>query len=145
VKKGTNIKRDWNMKVYEVIKDCTISYREADKIDIHGLTPSNDFVLFKGDFIFIDVAGCPLTENGKFYKPVNRLCKIYYYKMVDTFTGQKEWTWIENLDVIEPKINKRFDPEFASLVTSSPVDNLRLKDVTVIWDRERKLNEIGLC
>jgi len=47
--------------------------------------------------------------------------------------------------VIEPKINKRFDPEFASLVTSSPVDNLRLKDVTVIWERERKLNEIGLC
>ena len=49
------------MKVYEVIKDCTISYREADKIDIHGLTPSNDFVLFKGDFIFIDVAGRTLS------------------------------------------------------------------------------------
>ena len=131
------------MKVYEVIKNCTVSYREYDKLE-HGLNPSNDFALYPGDIIFIDVAGWMLTDNYKYYRPVNKLCKIYYYKMIDTFTGEKEWTWINNLDVINPKIDKRVDPEDACYATSSQIDTFKLKDVTIVWERERKLEEIGL-
>lgn len=43
------------MKVYEVIKDLTISYCGKDMI-------STDMVLYKGDFFFID-KGCLVKDN----------------------------------------------------------------------------------
>ena len=130
------------MKVYEAIKTCTVSYREIDKMDIVVTCPSNDFVLYPGDFIFIDVAGWILSENKRYYRPINKLTKIYHNKLVN-LDGDKEWTWINGLDVIEPKINKVLDPEYACVISSSPIDTLLLKEVTTAWVRDLKLKELG--
>lgn len=132
------------MRVYEAIKTCTVSYREINKVDIVGTCPSNDFVLYPGDFIFIDVAGWILSENKRYYRPINKLTKIYHNKLVN-LDGDKEWTWINGLDVIDPKIDKVLDPEYVcddDII--SPIDTLLLKDVTTAWVRDLKLKEIGI-
>ena len=123
------------MKVYESIKNCTVSYREYDKVDIVGTCPSNDFVLYPGDIIFIESAGWTLTENSLYYREVNKLTKIYHNKLVDISNGRKEWTWIDNLNVINPKIDKIIDIENATHL---------IKDVTKVWMREMKLKELGV-
>lgn len=123
------------MKVYETIKNCTVSYREYDKVDIVGACPSNDFVLYTGDIIFIESAGWTLTENSRYYREVNKLTKIYHNKLVDINSGRKEWTWVDNLNVIDPKIDKIIDIENATHL---------IKDVTKVWVREMKLEELGV-
>lgn len=123
------------MKVYEAIEVCTISYREYDKIDMTMACPANDFILYPGDFFFIESAGWVPTENGKFYREINKLTKIYHNKLID-FDGKKEWTWVNNLDVINPKVDSKYLPQ--------DVLHRKLKDVTQMWNREMKLKELGV-
>ena len=130
------------MRVYEVIKDCTVSYREEIIANNGGACMSNDFVLYVGDFIFIESAGWNLTENGRYYREVNKLKSIYHNKLVD-IKGTHIWTWINELNIIDPKIDKKLDPEDACIV--SPIyGKPKLKDVTQMWSRDKKLEEIGI-
>jgi hypothetical protein len=117
------------MKVYEVLeKSISISYVD------------NGFVLYKGDFIFIKPDFCWIRNPEKkelFCKPYLKkdlLVKIYYrkfVKFVDKGDDIYEWTWIDNINIVDPLINdKIIDIE----------DNTYLKDVTLQWVRENKLN-----
>ena len=120
------------MRVYEVIKTCTVSYREFDNSNVCS---SNDFVLYTGDFIFIDNAGWILSENKRYYRPIDKLVSIYHNKLIN-FEGDKEWTWIKDIDVIDPLINKVFDVEYAAEKCNM------LRDVTISWERNLKLEKI---
>lgn len=123
------------MNVYQVIKpSCSISYSNNGGNDI-------GIALYEGDYVFVkhDSFWSKRASYLKFEK-VDVLLKIYYNKMID-LDGNKEWTWIDNINLISPKINKEFSIRDVTSLTSiwgSPI----LKDVTVQWEREQKLNQI---
>jgi len=131
------------MKVYEVIKDCSISY--TNKGEEHG-----GFVLYKGDFFFIEPDFCWVKKQSKFtyeldYLKESMLVKIYHNKLI--FFGDKredtkyEWTWIENINIINPLINGKIHVDFFDKV-SSIYGPPNCKDVTQQWKREEKLNKL---
>lgn len=115
------------MKVYEVIKDCSISYTKNGE--------DSGFALYKGDYFFI-------KHNAVWVKKErNILLKIYHNKMID-LDGNKEWTLIDDINLIDPKINQiaiedaiKFSPFYGQPIC---------KDVTEQWLRDEKLNQL-LC
>jgi hypothetical protein len=125
------------MIVYEVIKDCSISYT-VDGED-------NGFALYKGDFFFINPDFC-WVKREKFpssYTKENVLVKIYHNKLLHF--GDKpedtryEWTWIENINIVNPIINKNVTLDNFDIV--NPFTGLpTCKNVTEQWEREDKLN-----
>ena len=126
------------MKVYEIIKDCSISYTSNGEYD--------GFVLYKGDFIFIEPSFCWVRETfTASYTKESVLVKIYHNKLIHFSDNPEdtkyEWTWIENINLIHPVINKKIEVEFFDKMnpfTGSPP----CKDVTFQWDREEKLNKL---
>ncbi len=141
------------MIVYEVLKDCSISY--TDRGEDHG-----GFVLYKGDYFFIEPDFAWVKKEGMsiygttYYNKKSLLKSIYHNKLVhfgDKPEDKKyEWTCIENINIIDPIIRMElingtsgFEKDFDKLTswntnTGQPV----LKDVTQQWEREIKLNEI---
>jgi hypothetical protein len=131
------------MKVYEVIKDCSISYTIEGE-DYGG------FVLYKGDFFFIKHDFCWVKKESRFnhespYSKKSLLVKIYHNKLVwfgDKAEDKKyEWTWIKNINLVDPLINKSIEPEYFDKInpfTGAPL----CKDVTSQWEREEKLNKL---
>lgn len=131
------------MQVYEVIKDCSISYtREGED---HG-----GFVLYKGDFFFIEPDFCWVKKESRFnhespYSKKSLLVKIYHNKLVwfgDKVEDRKyEWTWIENINLVHPVINNKIEFPFFDKInpfTGTPP----CKNVTSQWEREEKLNKL---
>jgi hypothetical protein len=130
------------MKVYEVIKDCSISYTSGG--EDHG-----GFV-YKGDFFFIEHDFCWVKKESRFahepvYSSKSLLVKIYHNKLVcfgDKAEDKKyEWTWIKNINLVGPVINKNIEPEYFDKI--NPYAGTPLcKDVTSQWEREEKLSII---
>ena len=130
------------MIVYEVIKDCSISYTEKGE--------DTGFVLYKEDFFFIEPDSCWVKREGTLvapdsYSKQSRLIKIYHNKLV--FFGDKtedtkhEWTWIENINLVHPVINNKIEVESFDKInpfTGTPPS----KNVTTQWEREEKLNKL---
>jgi len=132
-----------NMKVYEVIKDCFISYTK-DGEDHDG------FILYKGDFFFIEHDFCWVKKESRFsYEPAHSkeslLVKIYHNKLF--IFGDRpedikyEWTWIENINFVAPTINRTITSEYFGKINPYTGEAL-CKDVTQQWEREEKLKEI---
>ena len=137
------------MKVYESITACTVSYRKVYDGYNDGAFDATDFVLYPGDVIFIEPGGYlsnhSPSDNKRYYRSINKLTKIYHNKLVDVISGRHEWTWINDINILDPKIDKKFDPEQLCYTTSSGLnlpDSSRLKDVTLEWVREEKLKEL---
>lgn len=132
------------IQVYEVIKDCSISYT------ING--EDNGFVLYKGDFFFIEIGSCWVKKESRMnyesaYTRESRLLKIYHNKLVSF--GYKpedsvyEWTWVDNINLISPKINNTIPVEYFDKV--NPIIGMPpCKNVTVQWERENKLNLLNI-
>ena len=131
------------MQVYEVIKDCSISYtREGED---HG-----GFVLYKGDFFFIEPDFCWVKKESRFnhespYSKKTLLVKIYHNKLVcfgdKPEDSKHEWTWIENINLVHPVINNKIEFPFFDKMnpfTGTPP----CKNVTSQWEREEKLNKL---
>lgn len=130
------------MIVYEVIKDCSISYTEKGE--------DTGFVLYKGDLFFIEPDSCWVKREGTLvapdsYSKQSRLIKIYHNKLV--WFGDKpedtkyEWTWVENINLVHPVINNKIELEFFDKInpfTGTPP----CKNVTFQWEREEKLNNL---
>lgn len=130
------------MIVYEVVRSCSISYT------VNG--EDNGFALYPGDFIFIEPDACWIKKESRFsfeptYLKQSKLLKIYHNKLVSF--GDKpedskyEWTWIEDINLVHPVINKKIVVEFFDKMnpfTGSPP----CKNVTFQWDREEKLNKL---
>ena len=130
------------MMVYEVIKDCSISYTEKGE--------DNGFALYKGDFFFIEPDSCWIKREGSLIAPdsysrQSKLVKIYHNKLL--WFGDKpedtkyEWTWVENINLVHPVINNKIELEFFDKInpfTGTPP----CKNVTFQWEREEKLNEL---
>ena len=129
------------IQVYEVIKDCSISYTR-DGEDHDG------FPLYKGDFFFIEHDFCWVKKESRFnyespYSKKSLLVKIYHNKLVsfDEKEDTHEWTWIENINLVGPLINQGVEPEYFdkfSTFKGSPY----CKNVTFQWQREEKLNKL---
>ena len=131
------------MIVYEVIKDCSISYTSKGE-DYGG------FVLYKGDFFFIEPDFCWIKREGSLitpdsYSKESLLVKIYHNKLVcfgdkpeDT---KHEWTWIENINLVGPIINKNITSDYFDKINSF-TETPTCKDVTHQWKREEKLNKL---
>jgi hypothetical protein len=122
------------MKVFKSVKTCTISYR-----DDNGR--STDFVLYPDDLFFIkENVGYVRIQTGSYswdkYEPFDMLDKIYHNKMID-IDGNKEWTWLENLNLVSPIVDGKFNirdwEEFCKDT---------LVDVSLSWNRDKKLKEI---
>lgn len=134
------------MKVYQVLKDCSISYTDKGE--------DASFFLQVGDYIFIEINTCWVRKQQKFahertYSKESILTKIYYKKLISF--GDKpsdeiwEWTWIENINIVDPyiKIKEHF-------VTVNYFDGRNpytgatppCKDVTKQWERDEKLNTV---
>lgn len=126
------------MKVYEVIKDCSISYTQNGE--------HSGFALYIGDYFFIKHDAVWVKKESRLnYEPAfskrNILLKIYHNKMID-FDGNKEWTLIDDINLVDPKINQitiedasKFNPFYGQPIC---------KDVTEQWLRDEKLNQL-LC
>ena len=139
------------MIVYEVLRDCSISY--TDRGEDHG-----GFVLYKGDYFFIEPDFAWIKKESisiygtTYYNKKSLLKSIYHNKLVSFNDKTKvyEWTWIRDINIIDPIIQMElingtsgFEKDFDKLVywnttTGQPV----LKDVTQQWEREIKINEI---
>lgn len=141
------------MIVYEVLRDCSISY--TDRGEDHG-----GFVLYKGDYFFIEPDFAWIKKESisiygtTYYNKKSLLKSIYHNKLVSFNDKTKdikyEWTWIRDINIIDPIIRMElingtsgFEKDFDKLVywnttTGQPV----LKDVTQQWEREIKINEI---
>jgi hypothetical protein len=128
------------MRVYEALKNCTVSFRENDNT-------ANDFVLYEGDFIFIqENIGWGRIQTGATrwdkYGSVSMLTKIYHKKLIyfGDASGDEiyEWTWID-VNIISPAINKEISiDDYDEYLTEI------LKDVTIQWNRENKLNLLNV-
>ena len=124
------------MKVYEVIKDCSITYTRNGE--------DNRFALYPGDYFFIKHDAVWVKKESRLnYEPAfsksNVLVKIYYNKMID-LDGNKEWTLIDDINLVDPRINQitvedacKFHPIYGQPVC---------KDITAQWDRDQKLNQL---
>lgn len=76
------------------------------------------------------------------YRRYPILKRIYYNKTIITGVDKngeliirKEWTWINDLDILNPWINNGIN------ITNSEIKSL-IKDVTKQWNRENIINEI---
>lgn len=127
------------MIVYEVLDTCSISYTNGG--EDHG-----GFVLYKGDFFFIepDFAWVKYEFRSDDYIKCDLLVKIYHNKLL-CFGDRPEdsvyeWTWINNINLFDPKIKKHrvYESSIASPWLGAPT----IKDVTKQWERENKLNLI---
>jgi hypothetical protein len=135
------------MKVYEVLakgnNSCWISY--TDRGEDHG-----GFVLYEGDLIFIEHDFCWVKKESRLnyeppYSKKDLLVKIYHNKLVSFGENSRdikyEWTWIENINIVNPLINDKF--EISDVIDPNPFTGRPLlKDVTLQWERENKLNKI---
>lgn len=131
------------IKVYEVIRDCSITYTSDGMVD-------KQFVIYKGDFFFIDKDCCWVKNEGNrfngdplFFKK-SKLLKIYYNRFVgfdDDGQNKYEWTWENDINIIDPVINDNIHVEDFDKI--SPLyGQPYCKDVTLQWEREEKLNKI---
>jgi hypothetical protein len=131
------------MKAYEVINGCSISYTKEGE--------NKGFVLNPGDVFFIEPNSVWVIHNPDdyigdlIYIKKHLLTKIYYKKFL-TFGYNKpedtiwEWTWIENINLVEPRLNGHLSDYFdqKTLMKGTPY----CKDVTQLWEREEKLKNI---
>jgi hypothetical protein len=126
------------MIVYQIIKSCSITYIEQAGMNI-------GFHLDVGDYVFIERDSHWIMNqhafNGIEYIKTSVLVKIYYNKMIN-LDGCYEWTWVENVNVTNPKINDGF----RQLYVDSDAISYVCKDVTIQWERNEKLKHIAeLC
>lgn len=121
------------MKVYQVIKDCSISFIKNGR-DI-------GFVLYVGDYFFIQPDACWVKRDiyEDDHVQVDLLLKIYHNKMIN-LDGTKEWTWVDDINITDPKINRKPIKEVAVVnpIWGPPI----CKDVTLQWERDQKLSQV---
>jgi hypothetical protein len=124
------------MQVYQIIKNCSITYIDENGVDV-------GFALYEGDYIFIEQNSYWVSSNYQNYIYIKQsvLVKIYYNKMIN-FKGDYEWTWIDNINIIDPRLNvKSKDISNAYIIIDIFYNDL-CKNVTVQWERNEKLKQL---
>ena len=133
------------MKVFKAIKECTISYRDTDN-------RATDFCLNPGDFFFIkENAGWDRIQTGDStwgdYRKFDMLTKIYYNEL-NIEKAMKEnimeynFTWINDIDVIDPAINRKYGVSSWDEWEKEYSCKGLLEDVSLSWNRGEKLSKI---
>jgi len=128
------------MKVFKVLKECTISYRDPNN-------RANDFCLYPNDLFFVkENVGWERKQTGTYswdeYIPFDMLIKIYHRKL-NAHKALKEdimeynWTWLNHLNLVGPAIDGKF-----SIRDWEEFCPDKLEDVSLSWNREEKLNKI---
>jgi hypothetical protein len=133
------------MIVYQIIKDCVVSFRENDR--------STEICLHEGDFIFLSENKIYIKEDFNYnlgyykFKSFYLLTDIYYKR---TITGLDEfdkiqtdfiWTWEKNQNIINPVINRTESIIFEKDGEIKYSEEF-LKDVSVEWNRDKKINDL---
>ena len=120
------------VKAYQVIKDCSISFVKNGR-DV-------GFALYEGDYFFIGHDSVWIKHDVyDDHILADILLKIYHNKMID-LDGNKEWTWV-NVNLADPKINGK--RPISDSVNFSPIFGEPVcKDVSLQWERDRKLNQV---
>lgn len=134
------------MIVYQIIKDCVVSFRENDK--------STEICLHEGDFIFLSENKIYIKEDFNYnlgyykFKSFYLLTDIYYKRTIitglDEFDKIKTdfiWTWEKNQNIINPVINRTQSVIF-EIDGKIEYANEFLKDVSVEWNRDKKINDL---
>ncbi len=126
------------MQVYQVIKNCSITYIENGQ--------NVGFALFVGDYFFIDKCShwvqCRYTKHKDVYIKENVLVKIYYNKMIN-FDGDYKWTWVDNINIINPLLNVKINNYNYDIISVNDFDNNEsCKNITIQWERNEKLKQI---
>jgi hypothetical protein len=123
------------MRVYQVIKDCSISFIRNGR-DV-------GFALYVGDYFFIQPDACWI-KCGIYdeHVQVDLLLKIYHNKM--DLKGTKEWTWINDLNLTDPKIKQiSHSRSIKEATLVNPIWGPPIcKDVTIQWERDKKLSQV---
>ena len=114
-------------KIFKVIQDCTISWRD----DRYNRV--NDFILYTGSIFFIkqDV-GWERGQDNKYYS-FDMLDSIYYNKMID-INGNMEWTWIKDINIINPLIDR--------VINIRDYESSKLEDITTYYNRENSITDL---
>jgi hypothetical protein len=135
------------MRAFEVLRECTISYTENGE--------GSNFALYVGDFFFIEELSFWIKRDQAFsfsntYSKSNfMLSKIYHNKLVSFDKEQRihEWTFVNDINLISPilsikgfNVNELNDFDKSTVWYGKPI----CKDVTLQWERENKLNKIGI-
>jgi hypothetical protein len=134
------------MIVYQIIKDCVVSFRENDK--------STEICLHEGDFIFLSENKIYIKEDFNYnlgyykFKSFYLLTDIYYKRTIITGLDEFDkiqtdfiWTWEKNQNIINPVINRI---ESIIFEKDGEIEYAKefLKDVSVEWNRDKKINDL---
>jgi len=131
------------MIVYQIIKECSVSYRDN--------TRGTSISLHEGDFIFLSG---PIfsKKDGEWYdptpvyEPLYLLTDIYYKmhhfkKVNDEVVLDFTWTWEKEQNIINPIIN-RIHPIISEKNGEIVFSEEFLKDVSLEWNRDKKINDL---
>lgn len=123
------------MIVYQIIKDCVVSFREKQD-------RATEICLYEGDFIFLSENKVYLRTDYDHYESFYLLTDIYYKKTIlKNVNGQLEedfiWTWEKNQNLINPVINRTQSVIFEYAGEIEYAEEF-LKDVFVESNRDKK-------
>jgi hypothetical protein len=131
------------MIVYQIIKECSVSYRDN--------TRGTSICLHEGDFIFLSG---PIfsKKDGEWYdpkpvyEPLYLLTDIYYKrhhfkKVNDEVVVDFTWTWENEQNIINPVINRTQSVIFEINGELEFAEEF-LKDVSINWNRDKMLEDL---
>jgi hypothetical protein len=121
------------MIVYEVIKSCSISFKKESNEREFGLNTGDLIFLLDEEFWLLNDKNSSMPWEEKYLS--NIILKDIYYKKLIDFNGKYEWTWIKNINIINPRING------LSFIRKLHIDK-HFRDVSVEWNRDKKINNL---
>lgn len=134
------------MIVYQITKECVVSFRENSR--------STEICLNEGDYIFLSENKVYLKKDFNYnsgsyhYESFYLLTDIYYKKTILTGVDEHNriqtdfiWTWEKNQNIINPVINRTQSVIFEK---DGEIEYAKefLKDVSVEWNRDKKINDL---
>lgn len=130
------------MIVYQIKQECSVSFRDQKR--------GTSICLHEGDYIFLS-GPIYMRKDGEWYNPTPTyepkyiLTDIYYKrhhfkKVNDELVVDHTWTWERDQNIISPVINI----SESVIVINGELEFVEefLKDVSLEWGRENKLNKI---
>jgi hypothetical protein len=127
------------MMCFEVLNCCSITFIEDGR--------NKGMVLDVGDIFFIDTECVWTHDTSNPYNPTwskKSILKKIYYNRVFGFDGndfQKEWTWINNINIVDPKISLLLYTFSGDDLVSGRC-NKYFRNITTEWNRDKKIEDL---
>lgn len=126
------------MHCYKInVESLSISNRKESKNDTISL--------YEGDLFFIDSMYYYAFNTTNDYSKLVLLKKIFY-KKVTNFSGDYTWTWINDINILDPIIDYGRSINHAkyrlAFSTQTLIDKDIIVDYTKEWNRENNIQTI---